>query len=436
MERSGALSVYIRDAGPRSSWIFNLIFEELLGIRISITSDPAEFRCVQGPKFNYSEEHFTDIPAIVPYGLLSEQGLQQQDIRISDYRGLPVFFQNTEGDLPFDMFSMAFFLVSRYEEYLPYEPDQHGRFPHRKSLAYQQGFLDSALVNRLALLLGDLLKEHYPELRLRPPGYRFIPTFDVDIAFAHLGKGFTRSCGAMLRLLLKGKMSEIRSRLQTMLGRANDPYDNFNLIIHECRKYDLDPVFFILAGDRGPHDNNLSLNSRRFSALVNMLSQHGDIGVHPSYRSGEEAFRTGMEMARIADVTGKKISSSRQHFVRIRFPDTYNNLIKYGIRHDYSMGYAGTSGFRASIASPFYFYDLIREKATDLRIVPFMFMDTALSDYLGLRPDAYYDAIKPLIEEVKYCGGQLTAIWHNYAMANDKEKHEAFKIILKSAAAK
>jgi len=40
----------------------------------------------------------------------------------------------------------------------------------------------------------------------------------------------------------------------------------------------------------------------------------------------------------------------------------------------------------------------------------------------------------PVIEEVKACRGTLVGIWHNYAMADDQEKLQAFKDLLNLAA--
>jgi hypothetical protein len=434
MQRSGALSVYIKEPGPRSGWIFRLIFEELLGLRISIFDDKEEFLKSDDPGFNYSSDPVSQIPHIVPSGLLEQKGVIEQRINICEYNSLPVFFQSEGGDLPFDPLSMAFFLVSRYEEYLPHKTDEHGRFLHQESLAFKEGFLEMALVNRLALLLGELLRARYPDLSFRPRQYAFIPTFDIDIAYAHLGKGFLRTLGATSKLLLKGNFKEIDRRFSTMRGKVKDPFDNFDMIIEECQQYQLDPVFFILAGDRNKQDNNLSLRNKRFARLVARLSDNFEIGVHPSYRSGDEPERISMEMSRIKRATGKNILSSRQHFVRMHFPKTYNHLLENGIQQDYSMGYAGASGFRASIAAPFNFYDLEREMETSLRIHPFAFMDSSLGDYLNLQPDQYASSVYPIIKEVKECGGLLIAIWHNYAMANEMKKHAAFKSIMKTAA--
>ena len=76
-----------------------------------------------------------------PIGLLFETDIREQQINCFDISGRPAFFQ-TDGDFPFDIFAAAFFLVSRYEEYLSFQPDKYGRFPHQASLAFKENFLE------------------------------------------------------------------------------------------------------------------------------------------------------------------------------------------------------------------------------------------------------------------------------------------------------
>ena len=434
MARSGVLNVYIEDISPRVGWVFKLVFEDLLGLNLNMTSDSSALSLSEQPVLNYSTAEASHLLSVTPYGLLSETGLRSQDITMGQYESLPVFFSTGGGDMPFDPFSMIFYLVSRYEEYLPFQADAHGRFPHTESLAYKEGFLDIAIVNRLALKLKDLLLQKFPELEFNCPGHRFIPTIDVDIAFAHLGKGFVRTYGSMAKLILKRDFKEISGRIKTMKGKAEDPYDNFDFLLSAFSRHALEPVFFILAGTPGPYDRNLSLRNKLFADLLKNLSERADIGVHPSYGAGNYPRKIEIEISRIADVTGREVSKSRQHFVRMKFPDTYDALIQNGIREDYSMGYASISGFRAGIASPFRFYNLREEKEASLMVYPFMFMDTTLDDYMKLEPEEYLNAVIPLIEEVKAVGGTLIAIWHNYALADDAQKHKAFKKILDKAA--
>lgn len=434
MVRSEAVNVYIKEVSPRARWIFKLIFEELLGCQLLLSNDVSAVLSGQYPSLNYSDQELPGIPTIVPHGLLQEDDIKEQSIKTQRYKDLPVFFSVEGGDFPFDPFAVAFYLVSRYEEHLPFKADTHGRFSYKMSLAHKQGFLHLALVNRLASLIMERISIKYPEAKFPDPKYRFIPTFDIDIAFAHLGKGFVRTYGAMAKLMLKGDIREIRSRIKTMQGKARDPYDNFDLILEVCAEHQLQPLFFILAGKPGPHDRNLSTRNIKFAELLKDLSNHSDIGVHPSYGAGNNPTILKKEIDRVESATGNTIDKSRQHYVRLRFPETYDMLIQNGIKEDFSMGYADSPGFRASIASPYYYFNLNENVETDLRVYPFMMMDTTMGDYLELEPEQYLAAVLPVIEEVKACKGTLSGIWHNYAMADDVRLHKAFREIMKIAA--
>ena len=434
MARSGALSVYTKDIGPRTKWVFKLVFEDLLGLEVSITDEKPALKDGLSV-LNYSDEEIDGCIRFTPAGLINDSGIKAQQINVQQFKKLPVFFETEGGVWPFDPFSMIFYMVSRYEEYLPFEADRHGRFSHEQSLAHKEGFLQIAIVDRLSLLIKELLLNKYSELKFAERRYRFIPTVDVDIAFAHLGKGFVRTYGAMAKLLLKGNLAEIGRRIKTMRGKAKDPFDNFDFLLSSFKKYGLDPVFFILAGDRGPYDRNLSLKNKMFARLVKEIAAEAELGVHPSYAAGTDSGRIKTEIGLLESLIGKEVVRSRQHFVRMKFPDTFRALIKNNIKEDYSMGYASISGFRAGIASPYYFYDLENEKQTNLKIHPFMFMDSTMEDYMNIDPAEYADAVKPFIDEVKSVKGTLIGIWHNYALADNNGKHKAFQKILEEAAA-
>jgi hypothetical protein len=84
------------------------------------------------------------------------------------------------------------------------------------------------------------------------------------------------------------------------------------------------------------------------------------------------------------------------------------------------MGYAELPGFRASIASPFFFYDLDLEIETSLKIHPFAIMDGTLKDYLKIDPEKASEIIDPLIEKVKSVNGTFISIWHNESFAENE----------------
>jgi hypothetical protein len=124
-----------------------------------------------------------------------------------------------------------------------------------------------------------------------------------------------------------------------------------------------------------------------------------------------------MEIANVEQNIPKKITCSRQHFLKISLPETYRCLAKLGITDDYSMTYAGAAGFRASICTPFLFYDLKAENTLPVKVHSCAVMDGTLNEYLQLSiPDAI-EISRELIDKVKKCGGEFIAIWHNHSIS-------------------
>jgi hypothetical protein len=104
----------------------------------------------------------------------------------------------------------------------------------------------------------------------------------------------------------------------------------------------------------------------------------------------------------------------------MNLPETYQRLIDSDITDDYTMGYAQFVGFRASLATPFFFYDLDLEIETSLKLHPFALMDGTLKDYLKLEPSECMALIKPLIENVKKVNGEFITVWHNESFAENE----------------
>src|SRR6202171_1492397 len=96
------------------------------------------------------------------------------------------------------------------------------------------------------------------------------------------------------------------------------------------------------------------------------------------------------EVDELAKIIESPVKYSRQHYIRMTLPQTYRKLIDVGIEKDFSMGYGSSNGFRASIASSFYWYDLKAEKKTVLMLFPFCFMDATSFYENGLTPKAAF----------------------------------------------
>ena len=108
--------------------------------------------------------------------------------------------------------------------------------------------------------------------------------------------------------------------------------------------------------------------------------------------------------------------------MRIKFPETYRAFIEAGITDDYTMIYASQSGFRTGLCTPYKWFDLQKNLATDLTIHPSAVMEGTLRDYNKLSPAQAIDCINELLNEVKNQGGEFISIWHNDSFVKEQQE--------------
>ncbi len=402
--------------------MFRLFFKELLGLEVKLTSDVAELTTWSGAKISYAQQAVSDELFFYSRQLLFESGIREQNISVFEWEGHPVFFATGKSSaLPFDPFAAAFFLVSRYEEYLPHIRDSLDRFDAHQSLAWQHNFLHVPVVEKWAILLRDLLQQRFPELSFPARSYNYIPSLDIDNAWAYREKGFMRVIGGYLKDLIAVNVVEVKKRTRVLLGFEKDPYDTYSYQLDLQKKYALKPLYFFLVADYGVNDKNVPVQNRRFRDLIRHIADYADVGVHPSFGSNREPERLRVEIGRLRTIIHRDITKSRQHFLMLKFPETYRNLMERDITDDYSMGYANEIGFRASISSAFNFYDLDQEIETTLRIHPFGVMDATLNYYMKLNPDEAVERVRLLIDEVRQVNGTFMTLWHNETLSDEKQ---------------
>ena len=159
-------------------------------------------------------------------------------------------------------------------------------------------------------------------------------------------------------------------------------------------------------------------------AVQTIIKQHAEkyaVGVHPSWLSGDDPYLIKEEKERIEHITTTKVTSSRQHYIRFTLPQTFRQLIDAGIKEDFSMGYGSINGFRASVASPFYWYDLEKEVATNLLLYPFCYMEANSFYEQKFSPAEALEEIRHYYNAVKAVDGTIITIWHNTFLGTDEK---------------
>ncbi len=412
--------LYTEKNTTRLQYIADFTGSLLLQDKIQVTTDVNYFKKFAGAKINYSSNKIDNHEfRINPVPFLFETEIKPQIIDCFETGGIKAFYK-TAGDFSFDIFAASFYLLSRYEEYLPHQKDMYGRYAYENSIAFKNNFLHLPLIN---VWLENLKKElhlKFPGLQFIKNEFQFIPTYDIDIAWSYSNKGFFRNAGGFLKDLFAGRWSKLTKRTNVLSGKQKDPFDAYNWMDALHEKHNLKPFYFFPVAEKtSKYDKNISPYNFEYRDLIKKCSSKYKIGLHPSWQSGDEKVLTGSEKKILGKITGQMIENSRQHFIRFTLPETYRQLIRYEIKNEFSMGYGSINGFRASVASPFYWYDLEKEETTQLRVHPFCFMDANSFFEQKLTPKQALIEIKDYYNSVKSVNGKMITIWHNPFFGTD-----------------
>lgn len=427
------LLIYVPKLNNRVGYTINVVMRDILKIDFAITTDSDVFDSHKEARLCYSPQPILDAKdenGKLPYvyiksaHLLFETSIEEQNPHCFEYQGVaalfPVFNRHTA--LPFDPFAAIFYMLSRYEEYLPHHRDEHGRFMVTESIAYREGFLQTAVVDRWALMVKDAILQRYPETAFGTRNFTSVLTIDIDAAYCYLHKGvFRTTLGIFRDGIHRHDPQEVKRRIRVLKKQEEDPFDTFDYILERCQTLARRSVLlvFALVGDYGIYDKPASFQNNDFRQLLQHLGDYAKIGVHGSYYSAEEPKRLEREIERLSDILHRPIVRNRFHFLRFTLPFAYRNLVSNGIAHDYSMGYAEQPGFRCGTCSIVPFFDLSSNQECDLKIHPFMAMDTTFQKYMGLSPEQATEQFYALIDEVRNLGGTFSYIFHNQNLCED-----------------
>ena len=425
--------VYTPKITRRIEYIFKHIFINIIGLNVNFTTKVNEFVSFDGPKLSYSPKQLSNEFYIKSNSILLEQGFSDIEIDIRNWDDSKCFFYNENGTIPFDIFAAAFYLISRYEEYLPHLKDVYGRFSYQESIAHKNDFLEEPVIDIWAFKLKESLRSFFPNIIFEEKKFNLKTIIDVPSVYYYKNKGFLRTIGGIFTDLARLKPKNIYSRLLVLFRLQKDPYDTFNWIINKQKQVSDKFLFFFLVGKFSTYDKNISLVKQPFINTIKLVSDYSIIGLKLSFFALSNLNILKKEKADIESITNRDLTISRNSFSKVNLPVNYRNLIKLNIREDYTMGYVNKIGFRASTCTPFLFYDIDNDIQTPLLINPYNLMDYSL-----LNINSFLDKKEKVIEtieKVKSVNGTFTSIFHNYSFSNDSRWNkfkEIFDIIINS----
>ncbi len=385
----------------------------LSNVQILPIRSKEEYLNGSGPSINYSSNKLKEDEYF-----LQDSGalyLSVSQFKDPSYRQTENQFQifPNPNDAGFDLFAAIFYLLSRAEEYLPFKPDQHGRFPAVESFLYKHHLLSKPIIDEWVFQFIKELEVHFRiAIKIQRTDPAWSIGWDIDQFYKHQYKPLWKQFAGSIRDLLNGHVQSFLERLKIYSRFKLDPFDTIEILRRlQIPKDQLN--IFILSGGNSAFDQNHSLGLKPVMNTLKSLKELGQISLHPSYFCLEHESLVAREKKNLEIHTAISINQSRFHFLRFRIPQSYRNLIQNQILTDYSLTYADHFGFRAGTCRPFYWYDLEAECETQLKLISPLAMDRSFLDYLKWDPEQSKQIIGKLFQQVQFYGGHFHLIWHN-----------------------
>jgi hypothetical protein len=400
---------------PRARYIARHLLEGILGLRMRTAASTEEFRSAQGPRLAYGRQVFVGALLVPESGGLARTSPPQGVVEGPDG---PHIFPTAGGH---DVFASAFHLLSLADEIGRTERDVHGRVRSDALFVVRHGLADRPWVDHWAIELGERLRMQWPGLVLRPRAYRHVLTVDMDNVLRHVGRPLHRALGATAKDMLGGRFGAVVDRWRDRLT-GHDPYLAVLDRVQEQRAHVDDAILFMLLRGDGAHDH--SVPPQRWPASVRArfaAFTAARTGLHPAYHATDVHAQWAEEARVLRAIIPTPVTASRHHYLRWAPPQSLRTAQELGFTEEHSLGFADRAGFRASTCTPFPWYDLEQERATDLMIHPFAVMDSALIERVGLEPDDVVRTMQVYSDRVRDVGGTFISVWHDRYLSGYRE---------------
>ena len=308
-----------------------------------------------------------------------------------------------------DIVYTTFFFLSRAEELLVTERDEHGRFAAKYSLLGTHNRIQIPLLDEYARAVMKLL-----EVPLPKAGFNHIYlTHDIDTIanYRHL-RGFI---GGWLR-------DGMDAVLDAVNDIQKDPAYTFPWLVAQDRKIpNAESVYFVKdTKGKGYDYPQYKLNGKDFLRLKTYLEAHNaQLGLHSSYYGFLPQHNT--------------YRLHRSHYLRCSI-DQMQRLCDFGITDDFTMGFPDLAGFRLQTTRAVRWINPKTMTLTNLTLHPLTVMDCTLSNanYMNLTETEAFYYCQQLFDKVRQHNGDLCLLWHNTSLGTTNYHRTLYPVILQT----
>lgn len=339
--------------------------------------------------------------------------------------------------LGLDVFGSSFFMLTRYEEVVKKDRDEHDRFPATASLAYQEGFLNRPIVNEYLEILWSCMKKLWPGLRRKERHYRVLLSHDVDHPFSVIGSSIATVARNTLGDLIRRR--DLRLALRRVLAYASsgakqeilDPNATFDFIMDISERFGFRSAFYFMAANqRSRFDDGYPIEGGHIRRLLQSIANRDhEIGFHPSYNTFRDPVLMKTEFTKLckamaAENIATKPTGGRQHYLRWEAPLTWRVWDDLGLAYDSTVGFPCDPGFRAGTCYEYPVFDLLARKKLKLVERPLLFMDGSMWTETCTQLDGQ-KLVECIARYALICrkyNGDLCMLWHNSSLRSARQK--------------
>lgn len=319
-----------------------------------------------------------------------------------------------------DLPASTVLILSRYEEMVPEQRDEHGRFKAVASMAVRDGYLDRPVVDEWGLALEQVVAAIEPGFRTERR-LRVKVSHDVDLIGIPYGLRepavqviARRQVGAGLRDVLSGFTGAMPGSLAQVME-----------ICERMESRGLRSALYWKASARTEHDSGYDIRDGRVARVMDWARARGiEMGVHPGYCTFGDEAELAAEVERCRAAIGEREIGGRQHYLRWS-PGTWLDWERCGLAYDSTVGFADRAGFRAGTCWPYRPWLWNENRRAELLEIPLIVMEQSLVSplYMGLTPEQSAAAVRGLVRKCAAVGGVLTLLWHNNCLGRPYAAH-------------
>lgn len=338
---------------------------------------------------------------IVPNGHLGSTIVMPdlEDLKIENWKAQ----EKTVSIIRTDIIYNTFFFVSRAEELINPQRDEHGRFLAQYSLLGANNRLMIPLIDEYSRLMMKLLNVALPT----PSFSKIYLTHDID-SIAHY-----RHLRGVLGGILRGQWKHVIPSLRDI---HNDPAFTFSWLIAQDKKVEnAECIYFVKdTPGKGYDYPQYQLDGNDFAQTKRLIEHNGaKIGFHSSYYGASNNDAIGQ----LGDEARKV---HRSHYLRCSI-DQMQHWADSGVTDDFTMMFPDAVGFRLQTTRAVRWINPKTMQLTNMLLHPLTVMDCTLSNanYMNLHEDEAYFECQRLFEKVHQNSGEIVLLWHNTNINTD-----------------